>query len=848
MDSAGDSDVSYHDRLETEPFDEKVGHADGPDKRFQDDPRMEEGEEDGEGYPLRPRKKSRKILATLIGIVVFATVIGALAATQYSAPSYYAKSGSKHITLEHILNGTFGVRTKQLDWVKEAPDGTFSHINTEGNIVLNTVQNITTDELLVDSSLVLDREGNRLKWQSWALSADSKYVLFKTDHVKQWRHSAFGNYWVHRLSDHATFPIDPPTSPPEISIVRWSPVGHNLAFVKKNDLYVVPSDELYGTHPEAIRVTNDGSDVVFNGVPDWVYEEEVFETDSAVWWSPDGQTLAFTRSDEAAVLDYKLQYYNPTNDAFDVDQYPVELDMKYPKPGTPNPLVSVYTFSIRAYLETLEISQSKQALTWPGEMPLDSRIITEIAWVATDGLLVKEIDRAARRGQVIIFQGGASEGQVVRHLGKGGEEGDDGWIDHGQNVIAVDGEVPGYLDIVPNEGYNHIAFFSPITATEPTWITSGDWEVTSIAGIDHSHGAIYFMAATPSIDRHLYTAFLPTSGLAEEYEQNYSALTDTAQPGYYEVSFSPGAQYYVLSYKGPDVPWQRLMEVGEDGVDLLLEGNGVLNETLAEYMAPLVQRTTLVNDGNELNMLQIFPPNMDASGRKKYPVLIRVYGGPGSQMVSNRFERDWHTFLACEKKYIIVMIDGRGTGFKGRPLRNPVTDELGHYEVLDQIAAAAEMVKKEYVDRNRIGIWGWSYGGYMTCKAIEADSGVFTLGMAVAPVTNWLYYDSIYTERYMNTPTSNEQGYLQGAVNNVSAFGNVDFLWAHGSGDDNVHYLNTASLLDKLTQRHVRGWRFRMFTDSNHNMDKREAYRELYQWMTDYLDEKWGRGGNVHHS
>lgn len=215
----------------------------------------------------------------------------------------------------------------------------------------------------------------------------------------------------------------------------------------------------------------------------------------------------------------------------------------------------------------------------------------------------------------------------------------------------------------------------------------------------------------------------------------------------------------------------------------------------------------------ELNMLEILPPGIDTSGHKKYPVLIRVYGGPGSQMVSNKFERDWHSYLACEKKYIVVMVDGRGTGFKGRQLRNPVIDDLGHYEVIDQVKAGSEMIKRNYVDRSRIGIWGWSYGGYMTLKTLEADSGVFTLGMAVAPVTNWLYYDSIYTERYLSTPTDNAAGYQNSSIHNVTAFGNADFLWAHGSGDDNVHYSHTASLLDKLTQSKIRGWRFRMFTD-----------------------------------
>ncbi|WVQ85041.1 hypothetical protein IAT38_007205 [Cryptococcus sp. DSM 104549] len=844
------SSVEYQDNLDVEPFEEKAD-------RFRDDPRMEEGEAagygeeegdaDGQGYAveprrLRPRQKSRKILAVLITIVLFAAAIGGLAASGYSAPSFSVKGGTKHITMNHVFNGTFNAWVKQLDWVKEADDGTFSHVNNEGNIVLNTVQNMTLDTLLVDSSLVLDLKGDRLHWQSWSLSADMKYVLFKTDHVKQWRHSSFGNYWVHRRSDSVTFPLVAPSTPPTIARCTWAPVGHAIAFVSDNDLYVVPESEMASSKPEPVRVTNDGSSVVFNGVPDWVYEEEVFEADSAMWWSPDGKALAYLRSDESKVKDFKLQYYNPSNDAFEVHQYSTELDMKYPKPGTPNPTATVHTYTLS--------SRAKHQLSWDGEMPKDDRIIVEVGWVADDALLIKEIDRAARIGNVVLFQGGETKGDIVRILGKDGEEGDDGWIDHGQNVIPVKGPVQGYLDVVPNEGYNHIAFYSPLNATKPLWITSGEWEVTQISGVDAKKGLIYFTAATPSIDRHIYSIPLPSSE-SGDYDETMTPITDNTTPGFFEASFSPGAGYYVLGYRGPEVPWQRVMETGsaEDRVNVLLEGNAELNKTLTEFIKPLVSRSTIVSDGYELNMLEIVPPNLDTSGRKKYPVLVRVYGGPGSQMVSNRFEHDWHTYLAASQRYIVVVVDGRGTGLKGRALRNPVRDNLGTYEVTDQIAVAREMAKRRYVDRSRIGIWGWSYGGYMTCKTLEADSGIFTLGMAVAPVTNWLYYDSIYTERYMSTPTANPLGYVTSAVNNVTSFAGdkVDFIWAHGSGDDNVHYVNSASLLDKLTEKHVRGWRFRMFTDSNHSMDKRQAYREVYEWMNDFLEEKWGKGGTIHH-
>lgn len=210
-----------------------------------------------------------------------------------------------------------------------APDGTYSHIDPKGNIVLNTPQTPDNGTILVDAKSVRGPEGQSLNWQSWSLSADMEYVLFKTDHVKQWRHSSFGNYWIHRRSDSTTFAILPPVNNPTISRVTWAPVGHSLAYVDKNDLYVIPGDQLARSDdPQAIRVTDDGSAVVFNGVPDWVYEEEVFSGDSALWWSPDGNTVAYLRSDEELVPDYHLQIYNPGPDSFEIHQFPTEIDMK----------------------------------------------------------------------------------------------------------------------------------------------------------------------------------------------------------------------------------------------------------------------------------------------------------------------------------------------------------------------------------------------------------------------------------------------------------------------------------------------------------------------------------------
>jgi dipeptidyl aminopeptidase len=321
------------------------------------------------------------------------------------------------------------------------------------------------------------------------------------------------------------------------------------------------------------------------------------------------------------------------------------------------------------------------------------------------------------------------------------------------------------------------------------------------------------------------------------------ALTDITKPSYYSSKFSPEAGFYVLNYLGPTTPWTKVVDSDKPEFEFVLERNDFLNNATQEYEAATIVHSTIISDGYELNVKEIRPPRMDDSGRTKYPVLFRVYGGPASQLVDQKFNRDWHQYLACGLQYIIVTVDGRGTGFKGRKLRNPVKDNLGFYETKDQIEAAKAWAKKPYVDAKRIGVWGWSYGGFMSSKVVEADAKIHSLAMAVAPVTSWRLYDSIYTERYMNLPELNAGGYVNASISSVEGFKHVNFLLAHGSGDDNVHYANSAHLLDMFTAAQVRGFRFRMFTDSDHGIYRRGAQREVYEYLTGFLTEKWGKGG-----
>lgn len=303
-------------------------------------------------------------------------------------------------------------------------------------------------------------------------------------------------------------------------------------------------------------------------------------------------------------------------------------------------------------------------------------------------------------------------------------------------------------------------------------------------------------------------------------------ITNTKEDGYYDIKFSKYAGYGLLTYHGPSVPYQKM--IGTPAVDSNFtkswSKNPRIEKQLEEYSLPTKIYSTLNIDGFDLNVVERRPENFDP--KKKYPVLFYVYGGPGSQLVTKQFSVDFQAYVAGALEYIVVTVDGRGTGAVGRAARTIVRGNIGYWESHDQIAAAKIYAAKSYVDEARLAIWGWSYGGFMTLKTLERDAGnTFKYGLAVAPVTDWRFYDSIYTERYMHTPQHNLEGYDNATISDVQSIGeNVRFLVMHGSADDNVHIQNSLTLIDKLDLAGVENYDVHVYPDSDHSIYFRKFY------------------------
>jgi dipeptidyl aminopeptidase len=594
-------------------------------------------------------------------------------------------------------------------------------------------------------------------------------------------------------------------------------------FVRNNDLYV--SDNL----KKEIRITFDGSATIFNGVPDWVYEEEIYGTDHVCWWSPDGRHIAFLRLDVSKIPEYRMPMY--AEKPPEKSSYPTEVRIRYPKPGYWNPIATLHVFSLDGKPPS-QFSPVPPIIYQADRDFVDSdRLIVEVAWMGNTKLLLRVMNRHQDIARLHLVYVTSNFATFVReYSGKL----DGGWLDIRSSltyVPATPNNPEGYIDVMPNAGFDHLAFYSPIDSELPLiWLTSGDWEVVDgPLALDVDKGLVYYMSTERgSTQRHLYSAQL--DGL------NRTALTPD-DGGFYSASFSPKAGWYLLNYQGPNLPRQTLFSTHNPKFSRVINDFADLRERVAKYKLPKIRYTTVKSEGHDLNAVEILPPDFDPS--KKYGVLFRVYGGPSSQLVKREFRYGFEAAVVSDPKHqmISVTVDNRGTGFKGRPFRIAVRRQLGTLETIDQINAGRYWSQLSYVDPKRIVIWGWSYGGYMAAKVIEANSSIFSGGMSVAPVTNWYYYDSVYTERYMLMPQHNPTGYAKSAITDPTGFHHAHYLVIHGTGDDNVHFQQTATLVNLLTENQVNPdlYEVQFYTDNDHSMGQHNAYLSIWRKLTGFL-------------
>ncbi|KAJ5296713.1 uncharacterized protein N7443_007606 [Penicillium atrosanguineum] len=757
-------------------------------------------------------------------------------------------SYGKSVTLEQVLGGEWLPTSHAISWIAgpKGEDGLLVEQggSGEGYLRVEDIRSRNKDVRDVDTRVLMKKPyfwGNNeliTPKKTWP-SPNLEKVLIASDVQSNWRHSFYAKYWIFDVATQTAEPLDPDNLSNRVQLAKWSPSSDAIVFVRENNVYLRKLSS-----SKVIPITKDGSADLFYGVPDWVYEEEVFSGNSGTWWSSDGKYLAFLRTDESDVPEYPVQYFlsRPSGKTPlpGLENYPEVRQIKYPKAGAPNPIV---------HLEFYDVDKDEKfSFEMPEDFADDDRIIIEVIWASEGKVLIRETNRESDVVKIFLMDTKARTGKLIRSDDIASLDG--GWVEPSQTTrfIPADPENgrphDGYVDTVIHEGYDHLAYFVPLENPEPVMLTKGNWEVVAApSAVDLNRNLVYFVATKEApTQRHVYQVKLDGSGLR--------SLTDTSGPGYFDISFSEGAGYALLSSKGPAVPWQAVINTQGDEVvyETVIEDNSRLTEMVEDYALPAEVYSNITIDGYTLQVVERRPPHFNPAN--KYPVLFFLYGGPGSQTVDRKFTVDFQSYIASSLGYIVVTVDGRGTGFIGREARCIVRGNLGHYEAHDQIEAAKIWASKGYVDASRMGIWGWSYGGFMTLKVLEQDAGqTFQYGMAVAPVTDWRFYDSIYTERYMHMPQHNPAGFDNASISDAAALGeNVRFMVMHGIADDNVHLQNTLVLLDKLDLANIDNYDVQVFPDSDHSIYFHNGhtlvYERLSSWLINAFNGEWHRIAN----
>ncbi|NJW53131.1 S9 family peptidase [Salinimicrobium oceani] len=707
----------------------------------------------------------------------------------------------KEITLEDIWGGTF--RQERMESLRSLNNG-------KEYVVHNYDRAAGTSSIDVYSyetgkktrSLLNSAQLQEIKnFSSFEFSENEEKLVLGTEIEPIYRHSTRGIFYVYDLNSKQLQKI----SEEKIKEPTLSPNGKKVAYVLENNIYV--KDLSSG---EVEQVTTDGEwNKIINGVTDWVYEEE-FSFVRAFQWNKDSNKIAFLRFDETEVPEFSM-------DVFGQDLYPSKSTFKYPKAGEKNSEVSLHVYDLQ-----------KNNIVNVDLGDYQDFYIPRIKWTNdADVLSAQVLNRHQNVLDLFFINAETNNAEVIL------TEKDEAYVDVTDNLTFLNDN--SFIWTSEKDGWNHIYHYDK-TGKLKNQVTDGNWEVTNYYGFDPKSKTIFFQSTeNGSINRDVFS--IKATG------KNKRQLTNRV--GQNSADFSADYTYFINSFNSATTPYEFSLHRAKDGklVREILNNKELLAQIDQFDFSPKEFSTLAVN-GNDLNMWMIKPSNFDPA--KQYPLFVAQYSGPGSQEVGNRFHGTndyWYQMLAG-KGYIVVGIDPRGTGYKGATFKKVTQKELGKYEVEDIIEAARILGKREYIDAENMGIWGWSYGGFMSSNALFKGNDVYKMAIAVAPVTSWRFYDSVYTERYMTTPQENPSGYDENSpINHVEKLKGA-YLLVHGTGDDNVHVQNTMRMIEALVQANKQ-FDWALYPDKNHGIYGGNTRLHLYTLMTNFIEENLEVNPNI---
>jgi dipeptidyl-peptidase 4 len=588
------------------------------------------------------------------------------------------------------------------------------------------------------------------------------------------------------------------TSKEAIADVKVSPDGKGVSYVSQHNLHIVTVAD-----GKDHALTTGGTEAIRKGELDWVYPEEL-DLKTAYWWSPDSSKIAFLEMDERKVSQYPLVDFASYEGEAEEERYPVA--------GGANPVVKVYV---------VDVASGKTKLMDTG--PETNQYIPRVDWLPGSGrLAIQRLNRAQEQLDILLADAANGKSTVVL------TEKDAHWINLSDDLRFLK-DSKRFLWSSERTGYRHLYLYG-LDGKQIAQLTKGEWEVSAVQAVDEAKGIVYFTATEKSpMERHLYRVGLDGSGFARI----------TQKDGTHGLQFSPDAGAFVDTYSNTMTPQQQWVARADGSSPIVLNENKVAELERYQLVAPEFLQVKS-HDGIQLNAWMIKPPHFDPA--KKYPVLVYTYGGPHAQVVLNSWGGTnflWHQLMA-QKGFVIFALDNRGSAGRGHRFEEPIHLRFGAQELSDQRDGVAWLKGQPWVDGSRIGIWGWSYGGHMTLHAMFEDSEDFKAGFAGGPVADWRYYDSIYTERYIGLLPENEENYQLSSPIEKAEQLQGKLLIAHGTADDNVHFANTLSLVDKLIQ-HGKYVEVMAFPGRGHGVSDPPARIVLMNRVTQFFLENLGQ-------
>ncbi|MGB4413375.1 MAG: S9 family peptidase [Paludibacter sp.] len=699
--------------------------------------------------------------------------------------------------LYDITDGKF--RAKKIEAPRSMNDGEHYSlkVNDKAIVKYNYKTGATIDTLF---SIAQIKNCPLKSISGYELSPNEMKILVYTNVKYRYRRTFTADYYLYDIKRKE---LEPLSENGAQEVPLFSPDSRYIAFARNNNLFMKKLD-----FKTEIAITKDGVvGKIINGTPDWVYEEE-FEATRHFAWSPDSKLLAFIKFNESDIPEFSFQLYkNQATEDDDINLYPSFQKFKYPKAGENNSKVSVCVYDdFNKTTKSMQLPDADQDFYVP-----------RIRWTnSAEQLIIYKLNRNQNRLDMLMANPRSTLTKLILR------QDDKYYVDYENiDLMQFTADNQFFYAVSEKDGFRHIYQYR-INGTVVKQITKGNWDVTDFYGYDEAKKVIYYQSAeTSPMQRDIYTI---------DAKGKKTRLTDGK--GTHKAAFNSKFNYFTDNASCIDMPDVITLRSQTGGQIRVLESNSVLKQEFSALQLPPKEFFSFTTSENvKLNGWMLKPVNFDAN--KKYPVLQVQYSGPNSQEVLDKWDIGWEYYLAT-KDYVVVCVDGRGTGARGSEFRKCTYQQIGVFEARDQVETAKYLAMQSYIDKDRIGIWGWSFGGTVTLGSMSTGERIFKAGIAVAPVTDWRLYNTAYTERFMRRPQENFEGYKKTSLLGMADKLEGRLLIIHGSADDNVHTQNTLLYIDRLVKADKQ-FEMQIYTDKNHSLLGEETRRHLYRRMSEFL-------------